>query len=584
MKVEFESFSNKARHSLGFPELDIDTLNKCICLGNTQASCHEQCVELMEGWVSHIDRELEKIWEYGEGYVELMDKRLFTFSEYQQLFDKGIAERYFRQFPIFEFLMIRSDEQRNLFMLGKEATFKSYMECLSEYRHVEMVDFFFKELSMPLPLQDMQRHTFISGRSGSGKSELLKSIFYQMQLLSQENQQFGMVLLDPHGDLAEEVRAFNLNTKRKRVVYIDPHFGYGKTPVLNPFELKDRNPQDIDLFSQELSRIFQELIPNTTLSNQMEAILVPCISVLLLREGSSLADLQRFMDDSRNEDLIALGKESPNESHRQLFEHHFLKSDYRTTKTSIYTKIQSLLNSQTFSHLVNGKNTVDLEQAIDAGKVLIFNLSQGKMGKDCSMAYGRFLVAMLQGIALRRANVEKKNRKPLFLFIDEFQNYISPSIEKILSEARKYKLHLILANQNLAQITDKKLAEAILGNTNVKLVGNNSAGTLKPLAQELGLQAEELLEMQEYHFCLKAGSRLPVDIKPASFLMDFPEDFSLSPQEKRGLENYLLNQSGYYRAIPKSEIPAKENRGQETDKKESHVKAEASKAKYKMKK
>ncbi|EAY29420.1 helicase HerA domain-containing protein [Microscilla marina] len=145
--------------------------------------------------------------------------------------------------------------------------------------------------ALGIPLTALKKHTYITGRSGSGKSELMKVLFYTLQKQSHKNHQYSLLLLDPHGDLAEEMFSFQLNGQkeggRERVLYIDPYMESGYTPVINPLELPNniKNPEErdamIDLLSQELAGIFQEMIVGSTLSLQMEALLVPCIAVLL---------------------------------------------------------------------------------------------------------------------------------------------------------------------------------------------------------------------------------------------------------------------------------------------------------------
>lgn len=546
--MNFKAFSNSVRTLLQLPELNPEVADECINVGDIEACHYEEANGVIKEWVELIDQQLEKVEKFSEEYIRLIDQRLFTFDEYRQVFDASITADLFYQFPIFEFLMINTHAQRDLFVLDKQDTFEDYIQFISHHRHLEIADFLFRQLLIPLLTRQIG-HVFIPGQTGSGKSELMKALFYQMQWQSNEKRQFSMVAFDPHGDLAEELREFDLNKNKKRVIYVDPFYKDGMRIGTNIFELKQKSAQNIDLYSQEIARTFQELIPNVTLSNQMEALLVPCISVLLIMEHSTLQDLQRFMDDEQNEDLISLGLDSPNENHRNFFKHHFKNKDYRTTKNSIYTKLQSLLNSQTFHHLMNGKSTFDLEKALNSGKVVIFNLSQGKMGTDCSVAYGRFLIAMIQGIALRRVNMKKKERKPIYIFIDEFQNYTSPSIEKILTETRKYQLHLILANQSLAQISDKRLAEVVMSNTNVKFVGANSIGTLKPLAQEIGVKVEALQQMKRFHFFLKVGDRIALNVNAPRFLVNNPTAFSLPKSESDVLKNYLIHQSGYYQPI-----------------------------------
>ncbi|EAY29419.1 TraM recognition domain-containing protein [Microscilla marina] len=162
------------------------------------------------------------------------------------------------------------------------------------------------------------------------------------------------------------------------------------------------------------------------------------------------------------------------------------------------------------------------------------------MGTETSQLFGRLIISLLQSIALRRVYQSKAKRKPTFLFIDECQNYLSAtSIERILAESRKYGLHLILANQNLAQITSKKLKETILSNTSVKFVGANSPTTLQHMAKELGIKTKEFDNLKKHGFFLRAGGAAPRMFKPPAFLLRQKKKYHLKAADKKDLKKHL---------------------------------------------
>ena len=216
---------------------------------------------------------------------------------------------------------------------------------------------------------------------------MLKSIFYKLQYLSHHKQQYALILLDPHGALAGELLKFSLNSpKPQRLVYIDPVWEEGKTPCINPFWQKITNPAFIDLLAGQFAKTFAELVADAALSLQMEAVLKPCLAVLLEHGEASLKDLQVFMNDSQNEYWVELGKKSSFGVYRQFFQTAFLNKKYAATKLAIYTRLQHLQNNYNFFYLMNGKNTLDLNKEIQQGKVILFNLSKGKLGADASKA------------------------------------------------------------------------------------------------------------------------------------------------------------------------------------------------------
>ncbi len=369
-----------------------------------------------------------------------------------------------------------------------------------------------------LPFSEIKKHVYISWKSGSGKSELMKTLFFLIQLKTESKRNKSLILIDPHWDLTNDVKNFYLNKDSDRIVYIDPYLKNWYTPTLNPFQLYNNNEYNIELTSQFLVKAFQELVPKSILSNQMSALLMPCITTLLRKKWSSLCDLQTFMNDDLNSSLVELWKQSPNPSHRHFFTSEFQHSIYRNTKASLYSKIQSLLNSQTFYNLVIGENTLNLEEIINSGKLILFNLSKGKMWVEASEAFWRLMLSTIQSIAQKRARMPRRKRKDTFLFVDEFHNYITPSIETILKETRKFSLFLILANQTLEDIKPAGLLSNLLNNTEVKAVGRNGSGTLSKLSREINIKTNELQKMLKFQFYIKAWDKKARLIKTNTIL------------------------------------------------------------------
>lgn len=376
--------------------------------------------------------------------------------------------------------------------------------------------FFLAPKKLPIREDDRRKHTYISGGSGSGKTEAIKVIVHHYLT---RNTSSALVILDPHGDFAEQVARFWENTTNGRLVYIDPALSQKHTPVFNPFEIKDRSPMAIDVATQELVSVFREIM-KTAFTLQMETVLKPCIATLLLRDGSTIIDLMRFMSDDENSDLLDFAQRNlPNPAQRHFLAVDFLKDAYGPTKQSLRTKIQSLLNSQVFLHFLVGQSSFDIEEAINRRALIVFNLSRGSIGDDTSETIGRFIIAKLQSFAIQRAQIAEEKRVPVHLFVDECQLYISDSIEKILTEARKYKLYATLASQILGQNMDSQLKNIVLANTAVKMTGKNSLSTLSIIAKETGANIEELQSLQTGEFHIKTGTRPSVKVKMPAHLL-----------------------------------------------------------------
>jgi len=380
----------------------------------------------------------------------------------------------------------------------------------------DLEKFFITRFKARIPEVDRKRHSYILGKSGSGKSELLKLFIYSY--LKRKNK-VTQIILDPHGDMAEEIARFKEFKGSEPLIYIDPFLDPDHTPTINPFQLKNTSAQNIDITAQALLGAFKEILKNTTLTLQMEALLIPCISVILKKPESTLIDLQRFMNDKENEDLVALGCRSTNLAHKGFFKSRFYGKNFDITKASISTKIQSLINSQVFYNLIVGQSKLDIDKILNSKKTVIFNLSKGKLGGDTSQAYGRFIVALIQSSIFKRAQENKKSRVPVHLYIDEFQNYISPSIEDILAESRKYGLHLTMAQQFLGQKMDTSFRRGILTNTQIKITGMTSNDNRTAISKEIMIDEKEIEKVRTGQFWVKVGSNPAFKLYAPTFLL-----------------------------------------------------------------
>ncbi len=193
-----------------------------------------------------------------------------------------------------------------------------------------MAAWFFSPLPARLRVGDLFKHCYISGQSGSGKSELLKLLWYHLQAISHKDKKYALMMLDPHGDLSREIAGLHQNEDFQRVVYIDPFLRPDRFPVLNPLEISDKSLTTIDIYAQSLARVFQELWPAAELTLQMQTLLIPCLATLIYDGNRTLKDLQAFMQNDPA--LIALGKQSPFPAHREFFNTAFNQKSYEFTQ------------------------------------------------------------------------------------------------------------------------------------------------------------------------------------------------------------------------------------------------------------
>lgn len=532
-------------------------------------------IEAMKVWTVFLDDELDKVEKHGAEYAELMGMRGVTFKEYQAIFTGTISEKYYRSFRVYQFIMGTDEYFRQDFILRNENTFDGFLLHLEQYQ-VPIYEFFFSnKLPVWFPKETMLRHTYITGGSGSGKSELLKLMFYEMQRKSQDKRNFGVFLLDPHGDISKDVLGFVMNEDRERIVFLDPQINdlvkmkERYTFCINPFDIEDKSEENIEAYSDILVNAFIELVNDTTVTRPMKTLLKPCICTVLLMHKGTLRDLQNFMIDGKNEKYILFGKQSPFQSHRDFFKNNFSDTYFETARKSIYGKVQSLINSPTFDYLVNGETTVNLKQCMDKGKIVILRLPQGQ-SEEVSKAFGVLFVALIQGLAKMREKIDERYRKSVFLFIDECQNYVTPSIKIILEQARKYGIHLVLAQQGVGQGMDTDLKNAVLTNTALKIVGQNAHKSYETIAKETGVSITEIqkLDTMNYAFFIKPQKKEHFFMQSPNFLTKNKRGeyvnphFYLSTEAKENLIRYFIEKSGYYKQVHTSTVE-KENEPQE---------------------
>ena len=408
-----------------------------------------------------------------------------------------------------------------------------------------------------------RRHTLVVGRSGSGKSEVLKLLALATKLRDGElRRNAALVLIDPHGDLAEQVarqdcfaRDFEEHPQDPDLVYLDPFQGASSArfPTLNPLDVSARSYSDLqrEKLAQQLMRVFKSLVvrDDYSLTLNMETLLVPCLNALLNRPGSTFFDLLRFLDDDANTDLVELGRQLPNPGHRSFFESSFRATRFDVTKGALSTKVQALLNSRAFAtFLAQPQSTVDLEELVNNGKTVVLNCAVGKSGADTGEALGRFLIGIILGIAFNRAENPQGSRTPIWLFIDEMQRFVSDELRVILSEARKYGLHLTLATQVVGQGMSSELTRVVLGNTAVQMIGGAGNDSQAVMAREMGVRTESLENLAVGEFAVKFGTAPPIRVRMSPRYLGRRTQMTI--EQWRSVQRFQLEH--YYRSESES--------------------------------
>ena len=377
----------------------------------------------------------------------------------------------------------------------------------------------------PVTLTPAQRvrHTYVIGASGTGKSTLLLSMI--MQDIEQGN---GLALFDPHGDLIDDVLGRIPESRINDVVLFDP--ADADWPV--GFNILSAHSEiEQTLLSSDLVAVFKRL--STSWGDQMTSVLGNGILAMLESEqGGTLADLRRFLLDAsfrtkflstvRDSEVVYYWtKEFPQLAGRP--------------QAPLLTRLDTFLRPKLIRHIVCQKeNKLDFASIMNEGKIFLAKLAQGAVGEENAHLLGTLLVSKIHQITLSRQELAQSARRDFFLYLDEFHNFVTPSMAAILSGMRKYRLGLILAHQELRQLgsQDTEVLSAVLSNPCTRIcfrVGDADAVKLAPGfvsfnaqdLQRLGVgEAIARIERADHDFNLITQPMSPVDGQTADAIRD----------------------------------------------------------------
>lgn len=337
-----------------------------------------------------------------------------------------------------------------------------------------------KTVDVRIKRGDRRRHVYMIGKSGSGKTVLLQNMAMQ-DVMNGE----GVCIVDPHGDFADDVLAHVPPERAEDVVYFDPS-DVERPMGLNMLEFD--NAEEIDFVVQEMIQIFYKLFPpemiGPVFEHQMRNVM---LTLMEDRENpGTIAEIPRMFTDEQFQKYKLSKVKDP--VVRAFWEKEMAKtSDFHKSETLGYliSKVGRFVENAMMRNIIGQpKSGFNIKDVMDNQKILIVNLSKGKVGEVNSSLLGLIIVSKLQMAALSRASIPEDERKDFYLYIDEFQNFVTPSIATILSEARKYKLNLTIAHQYMSQLVqnnETQIRDAVLGN----------AGTM--ISYRIGVEDAEVI-------------------------------------------------------------------------------------------
>ena len=348
---------------------------------------------------------------------------------------------------------------------------------------------------------DRRRHVYIIGKTGMGKSNLLENMAIQ-DIRSGK----GLCVVDPHGEFAEKMLKSIPSNRINDVVYFNP--SDTEFPVaFNILEAVDEDKKN--LVASGMMGVFKKIWPDVW-SPRMEYILNNAILALLDYPGSTMLGVNRMMSDKDYRKRVYTKIKDPVVKAFWINEFDKWEDKFRKEAVAaIQNKVGQFLSYTLVRHIIGQpKSTIDMREIMDNQKILIINLSKGRIGEDAMRLLGGMIITKIQLAAMSRVEIPEEERKDFYLYVDEFQNFATESFSNILSEARKYRLALILAHQYINQLVidgNSTVRDAIFGNVGTLISFRVGAEDAEHLEKEFDpvFLMNDIVNLSKYNIYLK---------------------------------------------------------------------------------
>ncbi len=344
---------------------------------------------------------------------------------------------------------------------------------------------------------DRRRHVWVIGKTGTGKSTLIANM-----AIDDLKKDRGMAIIDPHGDLSDVILDYIPKRRINDVIYFNPA-DTNYPIIINPLEVT--NKEEAELVVSGIVSIFNKIF-GYSWGPRLEYILRNSLFTLSQVPNSTLKDIPLLLTNkdfrSRVENTIK------DETLKAFWQGEFDKMPDKLQAESIspiLNKVGQFVTSPLIRAVIGQpKSSISLDDVMNQGKILIANLSQGRLGEDNASLLGAMLITKLQLAAMHRVAIPEESRRDFYLYVDEFQNFATGSFIKIMSEARKYRLDIMLANQYMAQIPDE-VTKAILGNAGTVMAFAMGATDASILFKEFSevFSVEDLVNLGKYQIATK---------------------------------------------------------------------------------
>ncbi|OGM04041.1 hypothetical protein A2715_01000 [Candidatus Woesebacteria bacterium RIFCSPHIGHO2_01_FULL_39_32] len=349
--------------------------------------------------------------------------------------------------------------------------------------------------------EDRLRHIYIIGKTGTGKSELLLDMIMQDIKAGK-----GVCFMDPHGDTVEDLLQMIPPERAEDVIYFNP----ADTERPMGLNLLEANTEDQKHFAATavINMMYKLFDPYKTgiVGPRFEHAVRNAMLTVMSEEGSTFIEVMRVLTDSRYVQEILPKVQDPI-VRRYWTDQIAQTSDFHKSEVLDYitSKFGRFVTNKMIRNIIGqSKSSFSLREVMDQGKILFVNLSKGNLGEENSSFLGLILVPRILMAAMSRSDVPKEQRRDFFLYVDEFQNFATPDFAVILSEARKYRLALCVANQFIGQV-DEEVKNAIFGNVGTIASFRIGVTDANYLQREFTptFSEEDLLNIEKYNVYIK---------------------------------------------------------------------------------
>lgn len=495
-----------------------------------------------------------------------------SLKKVKNLFDGGFMINFiYKFFPVFELPWYKSisiltpDELASLFHFPNKTIETPHINWLKAKTAPVSSDVpseggtfmgfgYYRGVKRPICIApvDRMRHTYIIGKTGTGKSELLK------EMIKQDIQAgHGVCVIDPHGDLVEDTLRFIPPERAEDVIVFDP--SDAERPMgLNLLEVKTEDQKHF-ITGAIINLMYKLYDPQRTgiIGPRFEHAVRNAMLTIMVEPGSTFIEIVRILTDPKYVQEL-LPKVSDPIVRRYWTDQIAQTSDFHKSEVLDYivSKFGRFVTNKTMRNIIGqSKSAFDFRDIMDTGKILLVNLSKGKIGEENSSFLGLVLIPRILMSAMSRQEIPEDDRKDFYLYVDEFQNFATPDFAVILSEARKYHLGLTVANQFIGQMDDE-VKNAVFGNVGSIIsfrIGVTDASYVQREFQPI-FGESDLINVERFHAYMKTIVRN----EPVSpFSVDMTKDMSkLKKESNEKLAQAIIQLSRLKFGRPKELVEA----------------------------